>query len=189
MLQRPTETREPPVGGRRRHRHAGVAADHAWRRARRHRGDPVRAEEFLHLPDHARDHLCDRDPRPQPVDRFQRPVLARPRRVLRDRRLHGGDHDGEHRHQLRLDDPGRGDRLLRVRLPVRPAGAAARRHLSGARHLRARDRDPAGAEILRARALDRRRAGYRDHQAGCAVRPAAQFRPVALFVHRRWSRS
>ena len=30
------------------------------------------------------------------------------------------------------------------------------------------------------RALDRRRAGHRHHQAGRAVRPAAQFRPVAL---------
>ena len=55
----------------------------------------------------------------------------------------------EYRHRLRLDAAGRGDRVLRVRLPVRPAGAAARRHLSRARHLRARDRDPAGAEILR----------------------------------------
>ena len=43
---------------------------------------------------------------------------------------------------------GRGDRLLRVRLPVRPAGAAAGKHLPGARDVRARDRDPAGAQIL-----------------------------------------
>ena len=61
------------------------------------------------------------------------------------RRLHGGDHDGEHGASATIWTlPAAGARLLRVRLPVRPAGAAARRHLSGARDLRARDRDAAG---------------------------------------------
>ena len=42
-----------------------------------------------------------------------------------------------------------------------------RRHLSRARHLRARGGDAADPEVHAARRLDRRRAGHRHHQAGC----------------------
>ena len=60
------------------------------------------------------------------------PVLARPERVLRGRRLHVGDPDGTRQHELRADAADRGHHLLCVRLPVRPAGAAPLRRLPGA---------------------------------------------------------
>ena len=42
----------------------------------------------------------------------KRPVLARPERVLRGRRLYVGDPDGTCRHELRADAADRGRRLL-----------------------------------------------------------------------------
>ena len=74
---------------------------------------------------------------------------------------------------------------LVVRLPVRPAGAAAGGHLSGARDLLARGGDAADPQVERPRALDRRRPGHRHRQARRALRPAAHPRPVALFLHPR----
>ena len=55
-----------------------------------------------------------------------------------------------------------------VRIPVRPAGAAAFRRLSGARDVCARHRDAAAPQARLFRTLDRRRAGPGRHQAGCA---------------------
>ncbi len=78
---------------------------------------------------------------------YQRPDLARPRRLLRDRRLHHGDPDRQVRRALLGDDAGGGRDLPRRRLPLRPAGAAARGPLSRAHHLRARGRDAADAQI------------------------------------------
>ena len=101
--------------------------------------------------------LRDRAARPEHADRLQRPDLARPRRLLRDRRLHRGDPDGQARHAVLGDDPDRRRRLPRRRLPVRPAGAAARRPLPRAGHLRARRRDAADPQAQGPRALDRRR--------------------------------
>ena len=62
---------------------------------------------------------------------------------------------------------------LVVGLPVRAAGAAARGPLPRAGHLRARRGDAAAAQVQALRALDRRRAGHRHHQARRAVRPAS----------------
>ena len=85
---------------------------------------------------------------------------------------------------------GRRRGLPRRRLPVRPAGAAARGPVPRARDLRARRRDAADAQVQAPRALDRRRAGHRHHQArcarsGCRSTPG----PVALLLHagRGWS--
>ena len=72
---------------------------------------------------------------------------------------------------------------FRVRLPVRPAGAAAVRGLSGAGDLRAGDRDAAAVEARRVRALDRRRAGPGRDQARRAVRPADGAGHVAVLFH------
>ena len=85
--------------------------------------------------------------------------------------------------------PVAGAGLLRRRLPVRPAGAAARGPLSRARDLRARRRDAADPQVLAARALDRRRAGHRHPEARRALRAAAEPGPVALLLHPRRSRS
>ncbi len=126
--------------------------------------------------------LRDRAPRAQHADRLQRPDLARPRRLLCDRRLCGGDPVEHVRRALLGDHAGRRRGLPRGRLPVRPAGAAPRRPLSRARHLRAGAGDAADAEIQGVRALDRRRAGHRARQARRALRPAARRRPVALFL-------
>ena len=94
-----------------------------------------------------------------------------------------------------MDLAGRGPRLLRLRLPVRAAGFATAGHLSGARDLRARGGDAAAAQGELPRGLDRRRAGHQpdqarrpvlgEHHRGLGGRPAAQFRPVALLLHRR----
>ena len=116
-------------------------------------------------------------------DRRQRPVLAGPERVLRGRRLHLGDPDGTCRRQLRADIARCRHHLLRLRIPVRPAGAAAERHLSGAGDLRAGGGDAAIAEARRVRALDRRRAGPGGDQARCAVRPADLAGHVAVLFH------
>ena len=89
---------------------------------------------------------------------YQRPDFARPRRVLRDRRLWRGDPDRRSSacpigSPIPLGERG----LLRRRLPVRLSGAAARRALSGARDLRARGRDAADPRLQGLRRLDRRR--------------------------------
>ena len=82
-------------------------------------------QELHHLPDDdAADLRACRAGAEHP-DRRQRPVLARPERVLRGRRLYVGDPDGTCRHELRADAADRRRHLLRLRLPVRPAGAAA----------------------------------------------------------------
>jgi branched-subunit amino acid ABC-type transport system permease component len=73
--------------------------------------------------------------------------------------------------------------------PVRPAGAAARRHLSGAGDVRAVGGGAAIAEAVAVRALDRRRAGHRADQAGRAVRAASQLRTAGCISSRwRWAR-
>ena len=58
---------------------------------------PLVAQSFIHLPADDGDDLRAGDPRPQSVDRVQRPVLARAQRVLRDRRLYRGDPDERQR--------------------------------------------------------------------------------------------
>src|SRR5260370_6403894 len=78
----------------------------------------------------------------------------------------------------------RGD-LLRVRIPVRPAGVAAVRRLPRLSDLCARDRDAATIEARLLREMDRRRAGPGRDQAGCAVRPADLAGYVALLFHAR----
>ena len=85
--------------------------------------------------------------------------------------------------------PDRRHHLLRLRIPVRPAGAAAERRLSGAGDLRAGGRDAATAEARLVRALDRRRAGPGGDQARCAVRPADRRRTCGCIISRWRSRS
>ena len=84
---------------------------------------------------------------------------------------------------LRPHDPGGRCDLPRGRVPVRAARAAPGGALSRARHVRARARDAADPQVLRA--LDRRLAGDRARQAGGAVRAAAQPGPVAVLPHAR----
>ena len=150
---------------------------------------PVRGEELLHLPAHARDGLRHRDPRAEPAHRLQRPVLARPLRVLRHRRLHGGDHDGAWRHRLRLDAPGRRPRLLR-----RSASCSACRRcgskasISRSRPSRSRSRRRRCSNLS---PLEHWTGGV---QGIVIIKPDAPFglplnRPVALFLHRSRSRS
>ena len=57
-------------------------------------------DELRHLSADPGDDLRAGDPRPQPADRVQRPILAGPQRVLRHRRLYGGDPDAQLRCQL-----------------------------------------------------------------------------------------
>ena len=103
--------------------------------------------------------LCHRAHRAQHAGRIQRPDLARPRRVLRDRRLYAA---------MLMDKAGfpigrpcrRRSICLVCRLSFRPAGAAARGSLSRARHLCARGGDAADPQGQGLRALDRRRPGY-----------------------------
>ena len=78
-----------------------------------------------------------------------------------------------------------GRHLLRLRLPVRQAGAAALRRLSRAGDVRAGDRDAAAPEAELLRALDRRRAGAGRDQARRAVRPADVAGHVAVLLHAR----
>src|SRR5439155_1255428 len=80
--------------------------------------------------------------------------------------------DGTRRHELRADAADRGADLLRLWIPVRPAGVAAFRRLSRAGDIRACHRDAAVAQARLLRALDRRRAGPGRDQARRAVRPA-----------------
>ena len=128
------------------------------------------------------DHRRDRGARAQSADRLQRPVLAGSRRVLRGRRVHGGDPDGQAERALLGDDSGGGHRVLYRRVPVRPAGAQARGALSRPCDLRPGARGAADPQIQVARRPDRRRAGHRADEAGGAVRPAAQRGPVALLL-------
>ena len=116
---------------------------------------------------------------PEHPDRLQRPDLARPRRLLRLRRLHRGDPDG----RCTTCPTGRRCRAAFVFCFVfgflfgfpalRLAGP-----LPGAGHLRAGAGRAADAEVQEDRGPDRRRAGHRAEQAGAAVqlppvRPAA----------------
>ena len=118
-------------------------------------------------------------------DRLQRPDLARARRVLRDRRLCRRDSDGSVWLALLGDAAGRRAGVLRVRIPVRVAGAAVARPLSRAGHLCAGRGDAADPQVQAHRAVDRRRAGHRDHQARSAVRTEDHAGPVAVPVHAR----
>ena len=129
---------------------------------------PFVAQQLPRLPVHAGAGLRDRAARPQHADRLQRPDLARPRRVLRDRRLQRGDPDGQARRAVLGDDPARRRGLLRRRLPVRPAGAAPRGPLPRARHLRARRGDAADPQARGPRA-----AGPAASQGIVIVKPDA----------------
>ena len=113
---------------------------------------------------------------------FNGQISLGPRRVLCHRRLRHRGPDVPVQRALLGDAAGLGDRLRRVRLPDRPAGAAAGRPVSRADHLRARRRGAAAAEAQRAGAMDRRRAGAGHRQAGSAVRPRSVAGPVALSV-------
>src|SRR5207253_2461811 len=138
----------------------------------------VRAQRLPDLPVHPGLHLRDRAPWPQPADRVQRPDLARPRGVLRDRRLHDRDHDRPLGGALRLDDPGGRPRLPARRLPVRNPGPPAGGALPRARDLRPGPRGAADPQALRR--LDRGLAGHRPLEAVAAGGAPAQPRPVAL---------
>ena len=127
--------RDPPLGAR------GRFGDRA--------GAALRVPGLCRLPVDRGDDLRAGDPRPQPADRLQRPILAGARRVLRPRRLCRRDPDASIRHCLLLDLAGRRRRLLCCRLSVRVAGAAAAGPLSRARHLCAGGGAAAAPEIPR----------------------------------------
>ena len=82
-----------------------------------------------------------------------------------------------------MDAAGRGASVLHRRVPVRSAGASARWRLSRARDLRARGGDAAASEAVAVRALDRRRAGHRHHEARRALRPVDEPGHLALLLH------
>lgn len=128
-------------------------------------------EELHHLPDDDGADLRHRHPGPQSVDRRQRTVLARSKRLLRGRRLYRRHSDGTSRRQLRADDSSRRHHLLHLRLPVRLSALRLSGVYLAPRDLRTGGRDAADPQAERVRALDRRRAGPRHHQAGRAVRP------------------
>src|SRR6267143_1887064 len=146
-------------------------------------GDPARGQELYRLSADPGNGLRAGDPRSQPADRLQRPVLIGAQRVLRHRRLYRSYHDAPLGHHVFLDLAVGRARVLRGRLSVRPAGIAAAGSLPGAGYLRARRGDAADTEIRPARTLDRRRAGLGHRQARPAVRPADRRRPVALLLH------
>ncbi len=126
-----------------------------------------RADQQLQLPAaEPDDRLRHCRARPQPADRLQRADLAGPWRLLRGRRLCGRHPDRSWRLALLGDAAGCRHRLLHRRLSVRSAGAAARGALSGARHVRARDRRAADPQVPAPRGLHARRAGHQPHQAG-----------------------
>ena len=104
---------------------------------------------------HARAGLRRRRARAEPAARLQRADLARPRRVLRARRLHDRDPRGQVRLAASGDDPGGGRDLLRRRLRGRDPGAAPARALP-----RAGDARPGGGDAAADQAL--RRAHRRD---------------------------
>ena len=142
-------------------------------------------QELHHLPDDDAPDLRPCGSGAEHPDRRKRPVLAGSERVLRGRRLHVGDPDGTRRHELRADAADRGRHLLWLRIPVRPAGAAAFRRLSRAGDVCACHRDAATAQARLLRALDRRRAGSGRDQTRRAVRPADVAGHVAVLLHAR----
>ncbi len=107
-------------------------------------------------------------------------------RLLRDRRLYRRDHDGPVGRRLLLDA---------CRPPALPASSSAscsacrrcgsKASISRWRRFALAVATAADSQVDAARALDRRRAGHRHHQAGCAVRPAVEPRSMALFLHPR----
>ena len=140
---------------------------------------PFVLKNFVAVPADPGDGLRAGDPRPQSADRLQRPVLARAQRVLRDRRLHRGDHDGTLDIAYFWTLPGR----RRWSASSSASCSACRRCGSKASIWRSPpSRSPiAMPQILKfelPRALDRRRAGHRHHQArrrrsGCRSTPTS----------------
>ena len=123
------------------------------------------------------------DPRSQSAHRLQRPVLAGPQRVLRDRRLHCGDPD-EPELRLLLD-------LAVRRVPLcfvvgflfgLPALRLQGIYLALATFALATAM-PQIFEVSTARTVDRRGARDRPVETRPARGPAAQRRPVALLFH------
>ena len=135
------------------------------------------------VPVHAGLGLRDGAPRPEPPDRLQRPDLARPRRLLRARRLHDGDHDRPLARAVRMDDPRRRGPLLRGRLPLRDPRPPARGAASRAGDLRARPRRAPDPQVLRL--LDGRVPGHRAVEAAGAGGPAAH-RATSGSTTSRW---
>src|SRR2546425_551959 len=162
---------------------AGVAAGDRSRGDRDRLRAAVPAEQLPPVPVHAGLHLRDRAARPQHPDGLQRPDLARPRRLLRARRLHDRDHDRPVERAVRLDDPRRGAPLPHRRLSLRNSGAPPRGTLPRARDLRARPRRTTNLEVFRA--LDGRLAGHRAVEARRAARSHAEPGPMALLRHAR----
>src|SRR6266702_1705701 len=70
------------------------------------RAAAVRGQELPHLPADDGADLRHRHSRPEPAHRLQRAVLARAQRILRHRRLYGGDPDGPGGRSLLLDPAG-----------------------------------------------------------------------------------
>ncbi len=77
-------------------------------------------------------------------------------------------------------DPDRGSRVLRRRLPVRPAGVAPGRALSRAGDVRLGRGDAAASQVQGVRRLHRRRPGLAADQAEGAAGAAVDPRSVAL---------
>ena len=101
--------------------------------------------------------LPHRADRPQHPDRLHRPDLARPRRVHGDRRLHDRDPDVRPRREGICDDPARGRRRRRRRVPVRDPGAPALGALPRPRDVRDRGRDAGRDQAVRGVHRRRRR--------------------------------
>ena len=127
--------------------------------------------------------------RAEPAHRLHGPDLARPRRADGGRRLHDRSAGRARALARRLDDPARRSRRRDRRLPDRPPGAAALRHLPRARHLRVRGRHAvAPEEVLRphgrrpgpAPARVRAHAGDRDQRHGDDLRPLDDPEPFPL---------
>ncbi len=124
--------------------------------------------------------LRDRAARPQPADRLQRPDLARPRRVLRDRRLWRGDPDRQVRLALLGGDSDRRRGLLRRRLPVRlPGACASAASIWRWRPSRSRSRRRRSSTYKGFDAWTGGSQGLQSPKPGAAVRPAADHRPMA----------
>ncbi|CAA9252029.1 MAG: Branched-chain amino acid transport system permease protein LivM, partial [uncultured Acetobacteraceae bacterium] len=184
-------------GGRRRRAGRGRGGAGAARRAHRlpgvvsgagdgaaGDGTGVPGGELPPVPAHLGGDLRRGDPGAQHRHGLQRPDLARPWRFLRRRRLHDGHPDGELRPALLGHLAGQRGRLRGARVGHRLPGAAARRALSRAHHLRPRRGGAASAETRCAGDVDGRRARRVHRQTGRAVRPAAERRPVDVPVHR-----
>ena len=134
---------------------------------------PFALSDFRAVPVHPGPDLRDRAARPEHAHRLQRPDLARPRRVLRDRRLHDRDHDRpvEHR-RMAGPSPSPAFVCLVVGFLFGRPGPAAGGALPGAGDLRARPGRAADLEVLRA--LDGRVPGHRAAQAQGPLRPPPQ---------------